>query len=313
MKPDAGGPAGRIPPWLPFLVLGIGLAAISFGAILVRLAQGGGVASLAIAAWRLGLAALLVTPWVLARHYSQLAALNRRQLVLALAAGAALALHFATWISSLEYTSVASSTALVTTNPLWIGIASFVLFGERPKGAMLLAIALSLAGSLLIFLSDARHAAHGAAPLLGNALALGGSWCFAAYLMIGRRLRVGLTLAVYVWLAYGVAGLFLFAAAGASGAALVGFDLPSWLALVGLAVVPQMIGHTSYNWSLKHVSATFVAVVTLGEPIGSALLAFVFFGESLARWQAIGFCLLLTGIYLAARSSRLERAVPAPM
>jgi drug/metabolite transporter (DMT)-like permease len=303
----------RFPRWLPFVVLGIGLTAISFGAILARFAQGAGVPSLAVAAWRLGFAALLVTPFALrllalrraggATAHPE-ATISRRQLGLGLAAGLCLALHFGTWISSLEYTSVASSTALVTTNPLWIGLASFVLFGERPGRAMLAGIALSLTGSFLIFLSDSQQAAAGSHSLLGNALALIGSWCFSAYLMIGRRLRAGLTLTLYIWLAYGIAALFLFAAAGGSGAPLTGFALAGWLALAGMAIGPQLIGHTSYNWSLKHVSATFVAVVTLGEPIGSALMAFAFFGETLAPLQAVGFALLLTGIYLAAKGEK---------
>ena len=317
--------ASGFPRWLPFVVLGIGLTAISFGAILARFAQGASVPSLSIAAWRLGFAALAVTPfalWMLLRSGRQSCAqkdlgnatlptgsaeshtLSRRQLGLGLAAGLCLALHFGTWISSLEYTSVASSTALVTTNPLWIGLASFVLFGERPGRAMLAGIALSLAGSFLIFLSDSQSAAAGSNSLLGNGLALIGSWCFSSYLMIGRRLRAGLTLTLYIWLAYGIAALFLFAAAGGSGAALGGFGLAGWAALAGMALGPQLIGHTSYNWSLKHVSATFVAVVTLGEPIGSALMAFAFFSETLAPLQAIGFGLLLVGIYMAARGER---------
>lgn len=252
---------------------------------------------------------MAVTPvalWVLLRgdrgDSAAGSSISRRQIGLALAAGLALALHFGTWISSLEYTSVASSTALVTTNPLWIGLASFVLFGDKPRRKMLAGIALSLAGSFLIFLSDSQHAAAGPNALLGNALALIGSWCFSAYLMIGRRLRAGLTLSLYIWLAYGVAALFLFAGAGATGAPLAGFSTAAWLALLGMAVGPQLIGHTSYNWSLKHVSPTFVAVVTLGEPIGSALLAFLLFAEALAPLQAAGFALLLCGIYLAARS-----------
>lgn len=296
--------ARPIPRWLPFLVLGIGLCAIAFGAILARLAQGGGVPSLTIAAWRLGLAAMVVTPIALFGNFRHVAALNRRQIGLALAAGLCLAAHFGTWITSLEYTSVASSTALVTTNPLWIGLAAFVLWGEKPGRNMLLGIALSLAGSFLIFLSDSQHAAPGADPMLGNALALIGAWCFSAYLLIGRRLRAGVTLSVYIWLAYGVAACFLFAAAGGSGAALAGFPLAAWLALAGMAIGPQLVGHTAYNWSLRHVSATFVAVVTLGEPIGSALMAFLFFGETLAPLQAVGFALLLVGIYLAARAER---------
>ena len=303
------------PRWLPFVVLGIGLTAISFGAILARTAQGASIPSLSIAAWRLGLAALLVTPFALwflisrktaARAAGQdlSAPYSHRQLGLGLAAGLCLALHFGTWISSLEYTSVASSTALVTTNPLWIGLASFVLFRETPGRAMLAGIALSLAGSFLIFLSDSQHVASGSNSLLGNALALVGSWCFSAYLIIGRRLRAGLTLTLYIWLAYGIAAIFLFAAAGTSGAPLSGYSIAGWASLIGLAIGPQLIGHTSYNWSLKHVSATFVAVVTLGEPIGSALMAFAFFGETLAPLQAVGFALLLCGIYLAAQAEK---------
>ena len=121
------------PRWLPFVVLGIGLSAVSCGAIFARFAQSYGLPSLAIAALRLGLAALIITPVALWQSRRALLALNRRQTLLTLGAGFFLALHFATWISSLEYTSVASSTALVTTNLLWIGIASFVLFGERSR------------------------------------------------------------------------------------------------------------------------------------------------------------------------------------
>ncbi|HEY5763851.1 MAG TPA: DMT family transporter [Rhodocyclaceae bacterium] len=216
------------------------------------------------------------------------------------AACLALAMHFASWISSLEYPSVASSTALVTTNPLWIGLASFFLFGERLSRLTIAEIALSLCGSLLIFVSDSQQAG-GPDPLLGNGLALLGSWCSSAYLILGRRLRANLSLSLYIWLAYGVAALFLFGAAGLAGAPLIGFGLIGRLALLGMAIGQQLIGHTSYNWSLRHVSPTFVAVVTLGEPVGSAPLAFVLLDESLAGLQSAGFVLLLAEIYLPVR------------
>jgi drug/metabolite transporter (DMT)-like permease len=189
----------RPPRWLPFLVLGIGLLAISFGAILARFAQGHGLPSLAIATLRLGLAALFITPIALWQSGRTLRTLDRRQALLTCGAGFFLALHFATWITSLEYTSVASSTALVTTNLLWIGIASFVLFGERPSRLMLVGVVISLSGSLLIFWSDSRSSAPGSHPLLGNCLAIIGSWCFSAYLLIGRSLRATLPLPAYVW------------------------------------------------------------------------------------------------------------------
>jgi hypothetical protein len=123
-----------------------------------RLAQAEGVSSLAVATWRLGFAALIITPVAFLQSRHELARLTRRQIGMALAAGFFLALHFATWISSLEYTSVASSTALVTTNPLWIGLASFLIFRETPTKMMIGGIALSFAGSLLIFWSDSAAA-----------------------------------------------------------------------------------------------------------------------------------------------------------
>lgn len=295
----------RPPPrWLPFVVLGIGLMAISFGAILARLAQGHGLPSLAIAALRLGLAALIITPFALWQSRRALASISRRQILLALGAGFFLALHFGTWISSLEYTSVASSTALVTTNLLWIGIASFVLFGEKPGRVMACGLVISLAGSALIFWSDSQTSAPGSNPFLGNILALVGSWCFSAYLLIGRRLRADMPLPAYIWLAYGAAALFLFAASGAGGVELFTLSNTAWLVLLAMALGPQLLGHTAYNWSLRYVSATFVAVVTLGEPVGSALMAFLIFGEGFAPLQFVGFSLLLVGIYLAAKGER---------
>ena len=293
------------PRWLPFVVLGVGLLAISFGAILARLAQGAGLPSLAIAALRLGLAALIVSPLALWQSRRALLAMTSRQLRLTLGAGFFLAVHFASWISSLEYTSVASSTALVTTNLLWIAIAAYLFSGEKPGRLMALGMVVSLSGSLLIFWSDSGNSssrgAPGSNPLLGNALAVFGSWCFSAYLLIGRRLRADLSLAAYVWLAYGAAAVILLVACGVAAVPLTGYGAPAYWFALGLALGPQLLGHTAYNWSLKHVSPSFVALVTLGEPVGCAALAWFFFDESFALLQGIGFILLLGGIYLAAR------------
>ena len=296
------------PRWLPFVVLGVGLVAISFGAVLARLAQGVGLPSLAIAALRLGLAALIVTPLALWQSRRALAALTRRQMLLTAGAGGFLALHFASWISSLEYTSVASSTALVTTNLVWVSIASLVLYGEKPGRLTLLGMAVALGGSALIFWSDSgagpgpgTGGAAGSQPLLGNMLAIVGSWCFSAYLLIGRRLRAQLPLPAYIWLAYASAALVLLLACGAFEVPLAAYGAGAYLIVLGMAVGPQLLGHSAYNWSLKHVSSTFVAVVSLGEPVGSALLAWIFFGESFAALQAAGFVALLAGIWLAAR------------
>jgi drug/metabolite transporter (DMT)-like permease len=262
------------------------------------------VPSLAVATLRLGIAAAIVTPIAWMRTRDALVQISPRQMLAAAAAGFFLALHFATWISSLQYTSVASSTALVTTTPLWIGLASVVLFRERLQPATGAGIVLTLAGSFAIFLSDSRSAAPGARPLLGNALALIGALCFSAYLLIGRRVRAGLPLTAYIWLAYGGAALFLLLASFIGGTPLAGHTGLAYLVLLGLALGPQLLGHTAYNWSLRHVSATFVAVAALGEPVGGAVLAFFLFGEKFAPLQLLGFGLLLVGIYLAARAEK---------
>jgi drug/metabolite transporter (DMT)-like permease len=284
----------------PYLVLAAGVAVVSTASILIRLAQAEGVPSLAIAAVRLGLASLALLPFALVRARSQWAQASIGHLGLAVASGGLLAIHFWAWIASLEYTSVASSTILVTTNPLWVGLASLALLGERLTPYALAGIGLSLAGTVLTFAAGAQSAAA-PAPLLGNALALLGAVSASGYLLIGRALRGRLGLLAYIALAYGAAALFLWFAMLVTGAAVRGHSGIAWLLLILLAIGPQLIGHTSFNWALRRMSATFVALAILGEPVGSALLAWLIFEERFTLLQAAGFGVLLAGIFLAAR------------
>jgi len=290
----------------PYLVLAVGVFVVSTASILIRYAQGEGVPSLTIAAVRLGIATLMLTPVVWMRSSRELLALRARDVLLALMSGVFLAVHFWSWIASLAYTSVASSTALVTTNPLWVGLASVLVLGERMGRATIVGIALTLAGSVLIFASDssAQQAAAQPDPLLGNLLALLGAAMASGYLLVGRALRKRVGLLAYIWLAYGSAALLLLLAVGASGSTLSGYSTLAYAAMLALALGPQLLGHTSFNWALRHLSATFVALSILGEPVGSALLALMIFDERLAPVQLAGFVLLLVGIYLAARGER---------
>jgi drug/metabolite transporter (DMT)-like permease len=284
-------------------VLGAGVLVVSTASILIRWLQADGVPSLAIAAWRLALAALVLAPVVLVRCRRELAALPSRDWGLAAASGAFLAAHFATWIVSLEYTSVASSVALVTTNPIWIGIASWFVFRERLGPVMVLAIALAIAGSAVIFLADAGPAASaGNAPLLGNLLAVVGSLAVCGYLLIGRRLRRRMSLIAYIGIVYAAAAVCLVLVALAAGARLGGFAPASWLMLLALALGPQLLGHSSFNWALKYLSATLVALAVLGEPVGSTILAWLLLGEAVGLVKVAGMALLLAGIFLAARA-----------
>lgn len=294
---------------LPFLVLGVGVAVVSFAAILIRFAHAEGASSLTIAAVRLGLAAALLAPFAWLRHGAEILRLGKRELALCVLSGVFLALHFWTWITSLEYTSIASSTALVTTNPLWVGLASALLLRERPGRAALAGIALTIAGSLLIFAADAGPASSGTgkAPLLGKTLALVGALSASGYLLVGRALRAKISLIAYVWLAYAVAAVLLIGGLLASGIAVTHLPAPAWGYMALLAIGPQLVGHTAFNWALRRLTATFVAVSILGEPIGSALLAILLFGESFSALQLGGFLMLLAGIFVAARGEFSRR------
>lgn len=288
------------------LVLGASVVIVSTSAIMIRVALGEGVASLSIAAWRLGIAAVILTFVVAAKPATraEIATLSRKHIALAVASGIFLAAHFASWIASLSFTSVASSTALVTTNPIWIALVSWLFFRERLHRLIVLGIAAAMLGSVLIFLSDARAdvVTGGSNPMLGNMLALIGSVTVCGYLLIGRRLRQTFSLLTYIWLVYLSAALTLFVCAFFARVPLVGFTMLAWVCLAGLAIGPQLLGHTGINWSLKHAPATVVAVAILGEPIASALLAWWIFDERFQPLQLAGFSLLLVGIFISTRS-----------
>jgi drug/metabolite transporter (DMT)-like permease len=289
---------------LPYLVLAGGVLVASTASILIRLAQAEGVASLTIAAMRMGLAALILLPFAWPRLRAEVPRLVPRHLRLALVSGVCLAVHFWSWITSLAYTSVASSTVLVTTNPIWVGLASLLILRERLPAAGIVGILLSIAGTGLIFAADTHAGATAtyAAPALGNGLALVGAISASAYLLIGRGLRAHLGLLSYIWLAYATAAGLLWIGVAASGSQVLGFSAFAYLMLLALAIGPQLLGHTAFNWSLRHLSATFVALSILGEPVGSALLAYFIFDEKLTALQLAGFALILAGIFVAARA-----------
>jgi len=291
------------PGWRTYAALGGGVLIVSTASILVRFAQGQGVPSLAIAAWRLTIAALILLPLVLARSRDELGRLAARDWWLAGASGAFLAMHFASWIVSLEHTSVASSVALVTTNPIWITIFSVLVLRERMPGLRAVAVGLSLAGSGVILWADAGAVTAGAPnPALGNALALIGSLTVCGYLLIGRRLRAHMSLLAYIGVVYAAAAICLMALALALDTQMGGYPKFAWVLLAAMALGPQLLGHSAFNYALKHVSATMIALAVLGEPVGSTLLAWLMFGETVGPLKLAGMAMLLGGIFLAARS-----------
>ena len=281
----------------PQMALALGIAAVSSGSIFSRFAQAD-APSLAIAAFRLSMATLFLLPVAWLRYRRELRGLTAREWRWLLASGLFLAVHFATWITSLEYTSVASSVALVSTSPLWVALFAWFVWREPLKPALLAGLGLALAGSVVISLAEAQ-AAISSRPLLGNLLALVGAIAVSGYWLIGRRLRRHLPLVPYVTVVYGAAALLLLAAALSFRQPLVGFKPATYGWFLLLALLPQLLGHSSFNWALGHLGAAYVAVATLGEPIGAAILALLFLGEVPSPLKAAAAALILAGIFLA--------------
>jgi drug/metabolite transporter (DMT)-like permease len=294
---------------LPFGLL-TAILAVSTASIFIRFAQRE-APSLVIAALRLTVASLLLAPLALTRYRGELRALTRDDLLLGALSGVLLAVHFGTWISSLEYTSVASSVVFVSTGPLWVALLSPLFLKEPLSRAVLAGMTLALLGGTVIGLGDACQLEGGLAcpqfseliqgkAIFGNFLALAGAWTVAGYLMIGRRLRAGMSLIPYIFIVYGSAAISLLVAMLVAGQRPGGYSPVVYIWILLLALLPQLIGHSAYNWALRYLPAAMVSITTLAEPVASAILAYVILHEAPARLTLLGGVLILTGIYLAS-------------
>lgn len=298
----------------PVAGLTLGILAVSTASIFIRFAQAA-APSLVIAAYRLTLASLLLLPVAWIRHRAELRSLRGQDLVLALLSGIFLAFHFATWITSLQYTTVASSVVLVTTTPLWVALISPFTLKEPLARLVRYGMGLALAGSIVVGLSDTcAWSAAGLAcssitsllrggAFLGDFLALVGAIMAAAYILIGRRLRAGISLIPYITIVYGMAAATLLVLTLTASEPLLGYPPVTYLWFLLLAVIPQLLGHSTFNWALRYVSAAYVSITLLGEPIGSTILAYFILKETPTALKIFGAILILVGIYLASRSA----------
>ncbi|MFC2004940.1 DMT family transporter [Chloroflexota bacterium] len=284
-----------------YFTLVIGVIAVSFAAVFIRLAE---APFLVIAAYRLCLASLIIIPVAWARSGGELRRLSRQSIIMALISGAFLALHFGLWTASLSYTSVATSVVLVTTTPIFVAIASYFLFQEKLSKQAILGIVISIIGSIFIGYGNWRL---GPSPLFGGILALLGALAVVGYLLIGRKLLRSIGLLSYVSLAYSSAAVLLLLSTLAFGYSLAGYSATTYIWLVLLAVVPQLIGHSSINWSLRFIPATLVTIAVLGEPVGATTLAYLILNETPSLSEISGGILILAGIFIAFRKNEMLR------
>ncbi len=286
---------------LGFGMLTLGVASISFAAIFIKLCQ---APALSIAAYRMAIAAVFFLLLTVFQRRPVVRGLSNRQRRLVFLGGCFLALHFSLWISSLERTSVASSVVLVTTNPIFVAVGSVLFLRERVNGFLVAAILLTVGGAVVIGVHDFQVEST---QLFGDILALLAAVGGSGYWLTGRTLRRHIDAIQYAVLVYGIAAILLIVIALLSGAPFTGFRRLDYLYFFLLALVPQIIGHTSINWALRFLSASFVAIAILGEPIGSTILAYFILGESVTLIKILGGAVIILGIFIGLKGeSKLQ-------
>ena len=302
----------------PLLAIPFGILAVSTASIFIRFIQVAAVSSLVIAAWRLTLASLILAPIAILRHRDELRSFTRREILLAMLSGVFLAVHFATWITSLEYTTVASSVVIVSTSPLWVALLAPLTIKEPISRLILIGMGLALVGGCIVGLSDSCVLVDG--PLrcppfadfvggrafLGDILALVGALTAGGYFLIGRRLREKFSLIPYVFMVYGMAAVILILIMLAAGQSPFGHPPQVYPWLLLLALVPQLLGHSTFNWALRYLSAAYVSITLLGEPIGSAVLAYFILDEAPSGLMGFGAILILIGIFIASSNQKTK-------
>jgi drug/metabolite transporter (DMT)-like permease len=298
----------------PYLVLGIGILAVSTASIFIRYAQQ--IApSLAIGAFRLLIAAAILAPFALSRNLPEVKQFDRKKWLLTILAGSFLALHFAAWITSLEYTSVASSVVLVTTAPLWVAIFSPIILKEKISRLTLIGIVVALIGSIIVTAGnfcqisgnrincDGFNILNDSRAIIGDLLALLGAFLSAGYLLVGRKLRKTTQLLTYTFLVYAVAAICMAGLMIIRRTPFTGYPAVAYLLFFALAVIPQLLGHSSFNYALRYKSSALVSVALLGEPVGTVILAFFLLNEIPSTTEIAGGIIILTGIYLVTRTN----------
>jgi drug/metabolite transporter (DMT)-like permease len=279
-----------------YIFLPIGIIAISTASIFIKLCE---APALIIATYRMMIASLVLIPSACYKKtWGGWEGNDMRWLLLS---GLFLSLHFAFWIASLKYTSVASSVVLVTTHPIFVGIGSWLFLKELLGMKLVLGIVLSVLGSGLIGYGDMVWS-KGA--LMGDGLALLGAMAASGYLLVGRKMRKDQELFSYIFPVYLTAGLILILLSLIFQKSFLGYSPSTYLYLFLLALVPQLIGHTTFNWALKYLPASMVAITILGEPIGSTILAYLILSESLTIWKILGGISIFAGILIALKKRK---------
>jgi drug/metabolite transporter (DMT)-like permease len=286
-------------PWMnPYLMLAIGVISVSTSAIFVKLAS---APAAVIAFYRLFFSVIFMAPFFIYKHVKELSKITKKDWMNSIIAGVLLAFHFILWFESLNYTSVASSTVLVTLQPIFAFVGTYLFFKERLSVVAILSGLLGVFGSVIISWGDFRISGM---ALFGDILALIACAMVTGYLLVGQSVRKRISLMTYTFVVYGISSITLFLYVVLLRYPFYPFPASDWMYFTLLALVPTLLGHTLFNWSLKWVSTSTISVSILFEPVGATILAYYILNESVVWTQILGGCLIVFGIALYMRSER---------
>ena len=277
----------KINPYIPII---IGVISLSLSAIFVKLAE---AESGVIAFYRMLFSVLIMSPLFFLKYKHELKSLNKKDWLFTSVAGVFLAFHFILWFESLNYTSVASSTVLVTLQPIFALAGTYLFFKEKISVKAIVATVVAISGSVLIAWGDFRVSGD---AFYGDVLALIACALITGYFLFGQEVRKRLSLITYTMVVYSVSTIVLFLYVLVVDQSFGPYDSNEWLLFLLLAIVPNLLGHNLFNWAIKYVSTNIISISILFEPIGATLLAFIIFGEYLTYTQVLGGVVVIVGI-----------------
>lgn len=273
------------------LIVLIGVIFVSFSSIIAKSSH---APSLIISVYRMGFTVLLLLPSTISKNLSEIKKVDIKTFGICVVSGIFLALHFATWIASLKYTSVASSTVLVNTHPVFIVLGSFLILKERISKNTLVSITIALTGSIIISTGDSTL---GSNILYGDMLAILGAFFVAGYMLIGSIARQKLSVTTYTFIVYASSTITLIILSIFTNTPLYPYSFQEMLRFLMLAIFCTILGHSIFNWALEYVKPTYISTAVLGEPVFASLWAIVFFKEIPKVWQFVGSLVIIYGIY----------------
>lgn len=294
----------RFPPFNPYIAVAIGVVSVSTSAIFVKLATEAPAAI--IANYRLLLAVLIMAPFIWGKYRHEFKYIQKKDLVYSSLAGVFLAFHFILWFESLNYTSVASSVVLVTLQPIFAFIGTYLFFNERFSPGAVISMLIALFGSFIISWGDFQL---GPEELFGDILALLGAIMITVYFLFGQDARKRISLMPYTFIVYSVSSITLIIYNLILQNNFLGYPADHWWIFIALAIIPTFFGHTLFNWALRWLSTATISMGIVFEPVGATLLAYLILDERVTASQWLGGTIVIFGLFLFIMSTTRKRTV----